>query len=612
MNLGENPINRVQAYRSAVESTLGPVGTILEYGQNAGDWGASNITVTLEGKYEGSSFRLDSFTVKDNGIGMAHDIMYERFRGAFHDSESHALKSKAGRNGVGSLTALQYFNEIYVETSTKGVIPSKSEWRCSEENRDAIESTHQAMSKLKAGDRDAEIRKYIVTVEGTVCEPWTSKPDVDDSGTQVKARGPRGPIYVDISDVIRRLSHQISFLDRGRFPNNHMILRYPNPSGKGRMIEVDVNPFYEEETADFVCHIKGRSDMDMHILKDSDTTKPSRIITAYDGKDMAVVDVDIKVLKKDSTSHRPNDFIINICGANVYEASGRRGAVPPALEFLMGKSNFKSASGFSYRVHGYVRVVDDRLKRALRHNKTVLDEEDRYARTFLDYLIMLLKELNQEYVASLEDDSSVLTLNVQDAISQEFNSILQRHQDNVRRRTPSDDGNGKKGDPVINHRYVCNGCGKKWMAPIAKVPSYCSEFDVTHTRGCGSRDIERFHQPKIESGEFGVDIIFVNKLGNFLPARYEEAENRIYLSTLHPAFLVPLKGTKLHDHQRTVGIEKALFAIAAARSEKLSMPVNEVYGELLKVWFETRNDARKLKSFCKKVWKEKGVTIEEI
>lgn len=615
IKLGANPIDKYYAYKAAVESSLDVISAILELVENGMDYG-TDVSIKLNGTgLPNNQMELRSVVIEDNGMGMDHATVWERFRGAFHDSASHNKTSKSGRNGVGVKTNFQYWGQIEVQTTTKDFTPKKNEWKCKEENLDEIERTYQIASTVKRGSPDTEMRRYILEIDGTEAViPW-EECDRDISGTKVILKLPRGKVHIDVGVLIRRISHRIEFLDKLKNPENKATIHYRNENNKA--MSKEIMPFYESDGKDrFVCRIKGNNYTDTSLLIQDEygDTQPSKTLPANKNSILGGIDFDLKVLASESEKGSPNSFVLSICGANVYDiGSKRKNSVPPAVDFLVSQGNYTSSSGFSYRLHGYIKTNDERLKRALRHNKSVLDLEDKYALAFIEYITKeLLKPLNDAYVASLERDSGSMSLAVRDKISQELNAVLRRRRERTQRKSPAPPENPT--DKVLskNKKYRCNDCLKVWRAPSDKNPSYCGEFNVDKEKGCGSRDIQHLSVSKTETRFNSVNVTFVDFLGGFIPARYEKDEGTVRIATLHPLFITPLRGQRKQMQEISSGIEQALFAIATSKAEEEERSFGEVYGEFLREWYEHRTDATKLKAVCKKKWEENNISIDDI
>lgn len=609
--LGANPVDPVMAFRAAIESSLDVLSSINECAENGRDY-SKDVSVTLVGDPivgKPGYINLTSVIIEDDGDGMDFPTLTERFRGAFFDSGSHGRQDQSGRNGVGVKTNLQYWKEIYVETTTRGLITPKEQWISND--RDALEAMYKTVSKLKPGDPDTELRIMSLRVEGAELLEFKKVPR-DDSGTKVILRDPRstnGALEFDINSFIRHQSHCIAWLSK---PEHSLTINYKND--QNRMDKKVIRPFYEIDGKDsFICHLKGNSKEDMYVIyHDQGGTKQTKVIPADKNPVVGSIDIDIKILDKDSDTTNPNEFIVSICGANIYDQVKGKTSVSPSIEYFMRQHHFKSSNGFGYRIHGYVKTEDARLKRALRHNKSVLDEEEKYARAFVDYIVSILKPLNQYYVDSLNTQSDKEASEVLEEISKEFNSIMRRVSEKAAQRKSAKDDPTPAYAPK-HKEHKCIDCGLVWKVPMEKDPSYCAEFSVDKSiKGCGSRDIERNTHAKNDTGVKNIQFKWTSPLGGFAPARYEPKDNIILLAIDHPSFITHLNGIKARAHRITVGLEKGFIAVAAYKSIEENRPVTEVYGELLKEWYENKSNKDKHKTECRRIWKEKGITIDQI
>lgn len=607
--LGTNPVDPVLAYRAAVESSLDVMSSINECAENSRDY-AKNVVITLVGDPvvdQPGNINLTSVIIEDDGLGMDLPTLTEKFRGAYFDSNSHEKSTQSGRNGVGVKTNLQYWKEIYVQTTTKGLITGKDQWQCN--NPDSMEQVYRSVSKLKPGDPDTELRTMILKVEGAELLDFKQVPR-DDSGTVVTLTGPRKTTLFNVDAFIKRQSHCIGWLTK---PEHTLTIIYKNELNKNK--QVKIVPFFEYAGKEsFICHIKGNSKNDMYIIyHNQNGTKQSVLIPADKNPVVGSIDLDIKVLDGDADSTNPNELIMSICGANIYDQIKGKNSVSPAIEYLMRQHHFKSTNGFSYRLHGYIKTDDARLKRALRHNKSVLDEEDRYARAFIDYLVSILKPLNQHYVDSLNITTDKESVVILEEISKEFNAVLQKRGEKIRQKKNERDDDPAPSSAPKHKEYKCLSCGEIWKVNLDKSPSYCTEFNIDKSvKGCGSRDIERNTHAKNDDGFKSVQFKWSSPLGGFNPARYEPNENTILLAADHPSFITTLTGVKALLYKKTVGIEKGFIAIAAFKAQEENKPVIEVYGELLKEWFESKSNRDPHKMECRKVWRTAGISIDQI
>ena len=609
-SLGANPVDPTLAFRAAVESSLDVVSSINECAENSRDF-AKNVTITFNGNASLTTkgqtmLDLSSVTIEDDGSGMDFATLYEKFRGAYYNSVSHDRIDQSGRNGVGVKTNLQYWNEVSVRTTTRNLIPDKNSWKCNDHNRDQIDTIYRQVSSLKPEDPDTEERRMMLCVDGSDLMPFRVV-NRDDAYTVVELSRPRQKITLSVDEFIRKQSHCIEWLIK---PNNKIVVQYKNDTGK--WVKKEIRPFYEVDGKDkFICHVKGRSNEEMFIhYHDQSGTKKSQVIPISKDLILDPIEIDIKVLDKETDDVNPNDFVISICGATVYDMKARSG-VSSAIEYLLKQYGYKSSSGFGYRLHGYIKTSDEHLKKALRHNKSVLDEEDRYSRMLVNYLTeSILKPLNLLYFQFVNTTSDKEDHEIIDEIKKEFNNIMVRMEER-RKQKRTKDGHGGGVEPK-HKEYKCSACGLVWKIPLDKNASYCAEFNVSGEKGCGSRDIARNTHAKTENGLSGVNFQWVKTVGSFLPARYEEDKNIISLSKYHPSFIVKGGGVKARLHKITVGLEQAFFSIASFQSMKESKPIDLVYGECLREWFENKSNMDPLKVATRKIWRENNITMDQI
>ena len=604
INLGPNPVDLSLAFRAAVESSLDIISSQGEITENCMDNESHNITININGKRcptNPDNILVDSICTTDDGSGMDIGVMLERFRGAFFDSESHDRSDKSGRNGVGIKTNLQYWGEIHVSTTTKGKIPGKDSLQCSKENKDFVYGVYKKASVKKEGNSDTERRTMVVRVDSSELLPFDACLR-DDSGTSVTLMHPRQTIELNIKDFIRKQGYFIDWLSN---PANTLIVKYP--SERGRPASAIIQPFYMINKPEFMCHVKGVNTDTMDIIyNDSTKTKISDSIPPNKNPLVSDMEVDIRVTDINSQ----NDFIISVCGANVFRSSKRTTKVPPAIEYLMSQGHYKSPEGFANRIHGYIKTNDERIKRALRHNKSVLDEEDKYARAFISYIsTSIIKPLNDIYSHNITISSDREDTELLKEVQDEFNKVVKRV---VAIREKDIKSNPEKASS-LNREYCCNSCGILWKAPIEKKPSYCAEFNITGEKGCGSRDISKNTRPRGTSSNIkDVKFQWVTNIGGFLPAAYNDSNNTMDLNANHPSLMTPLKGYRGRLQRTTACLDNAFFAKAIFEAKKGDKNISDTFGECLKQWYENRSNRDKLKIECRRKWKESNLTIDQI
>lgn len=590
ISFGTNPVNIDNARRQAVESGLDSEHCILELAQNGEDYG-TDVHVILNGDFIAPHhMKLNSVIVSDNGIGMHHDTVLERFRGSYQDSESHSSESQAGRNGVGVKTCFQFWKNIHVSTTTKGIIPTN--WTCDTENLALIDNTYKQLSSLKPGDNDTELRKYNITMKEAVTdEDWETVPHVQ-SGTTVTLDNSRTKVKIDIKEIIRRLSHNIEFLSK---KENRLTLHYKNE--KQHPTEIVIKPFYEREKPSYIAHAKGNSSQDIFI-----TVPGKQAITFPKSSDpeLSKVDFDIKVtLDTKDTDIDPvnNEFIVSICGANIYDAP-RHGSGPSnAVNQILCLDKFENTTGFAYRIHGYIKSQDINLKNALRFNKSALALQDKYAKKFFDYILSIFKELNRIYIEYLEQFNRSQEDDLLQEIEKEFNKILQGTITRL---------NGTPTTPHenIHAEYECKDCNLTWKVLKLKIPSFCAEYNINGSEGCGSSDIQR----RQIHGD-GINFKWTPFLGNFAPARYEDSEKIIYLAQYHPDFITIQTGKNRINYLKSTAIQQGLVAITIGQTKSSDFEIN--YGQNLKKHFYNKSNQKHINE-CLKIWKTNNINSNNI
>lgn len=613
-----------RAFLVGVESNLDAMSAMLECISNSEDWGATEIKIILHGgkfvdsEQDKGDYLISSVEIQDNGQGMSHDTISERFSGVFFDSGSHGSATASGRNGVGVKTNLQHWKTIRVATTTKDCIPFV--WDCKDDNKEEIERTYKENSKLKPGARDSELRRYILTRSRLETGTW-AEADVEESGTTIVLEQPIVDVVLDINDLIKRLSYKIAFLDPKKIPNNKIMLEYrnkrPKSDGTGFIDAgtktVTIKPFYENTLTHAMCLVNGTSDRDAFTSFGPDVS--GLVPVKIPGNlDCPKFDYSIQVLE--TTPEAGIDFVLSICGSNIYDARGKFDSPAQTIQEIIKLSGvtIHSPQGFNYRVYGHVITKDLKLKRELRHNRTALATHSKVVKSFMNQLGSILKTLNKHYVDILQgrstNEESVLIQEIKD----DLNIILKSRKEGagVDGVPKEDDGDGYGAHKNKHKMWICCDCESqgrehKWKTNLTKVPQFCRDGDIDNEDGCGSANIEAYQLKAAEE----VDVKFVDFLGSFLPSRYEESIKTVYLSRLHPELIQIGESKAAKLAMKAKAVEKSLLAIAIYNSSEQNQPFNETYVKLLRQRYEQTND-KKWKMECKKAWKEKGIRYDQI
>lgn len=596
-----------RAYSAAIESTTSPVNAMLELYSNSKDY-ATEITITLYGDWVKNSrdILLKRVVFEDNGIGMDHATVCEKFRGGWFDSPAHDDAEKSGRNGVGVKTNFKYWKTIKVESSTNGFIPQT--WQCKDANRPGVEDSFVAASKLKKGDQDTELRKYVMTRASMTIIEFAKCPHIY-SGTKVELENPiGGSVKIDFDELLSRMSHSIEFLDKDRHPSHKVTINYKKPD-TGTMTSIIVRPFYEMEHKNpgSTCEAVGTNKRN---LKVTAARFDSITVDKVDDPDLGEIEINLQVLK-DSTQETRRDFVISVCGSNLYDEYSQRSGLSMSVSKLLNMWNFSSPGSFGHRLYGYIRTNNPKLKRALRFNRTALDEHDPAVVKFWDYIGKVLKALNHQFINANEADQDEADAKALVAIKEELRETI-KIGGRIKQKV-----NGAEQSESLNHLWVCENCGCIWRAPKALKPQYCCDGSVTGKSiegkdSCGSDRVVRKANTGLEPKLTGtisesIDVKWVNTLGGFVPARYEEAEHRVELARLHPDFILSA-GTKKEAQERVVrGVERSLFAIATTLSTKEHHSVEEAYATLLRNHFWSSASSAH-KSACRVMWEKEGVS----
>jgi len=557
------------AFQCAVNSCESLNKAILEIVYNACDYG-NDVAISLIGeRLDDGKFNLNSFRVEDNGCGMSHDTVMQKFFGAYWDSDSHDNALQSGLMGVGTATPLKYFKEIEVKTTTSGFIPD--EWECHSDSLSEIKSTFGKMSSLKNGDLDTEWRNYCINlskIEFTGVEPAKD----NDSGTIVTVKSPNRKLVIKIDEVVSMLSRRISWL-KG---NNKMKLSIEDGS-RGRPKQFVIKPFDEYDSfpvSSVIAQANGSSSKDVLVQCMKDSVPPLIVKNPKSFKD---IKFDVRLIGADE-SDRAKDkmFVLDICGSNVYDDN--KGAAALAK---LGVDKLSGGAGFCRRVHGYISTNNINLKSALRHNRTILDMDDENVKEFVSYIQEVFKALHSQYMKANEhisdDEDEVVRSGIEEVLDLTF-------KENGKRRKKKENTTR-----LPEHKsWQCDSCNKSWKTLKSFRPTYCAEGNIKGEEGCNSGDI-RPKQNKTSGSAVKVTV-----------------DNVVTLSRSHPDF-IPQGGVKKSRAERIIrGSEKALFAVAVHRAKENNEDIEKTYPELLRDRYKaSRNNSHKRS--CEKYWGKEGV-----
>jgi hypothetical protein len=566
------------AFQCAVNSCESLLRAILEIVFNACDYG-NEVVVFLTGEIENGKFVLKSFRVEDNGCGMSHDTVMQKFFGAYWDSDSHDNANQSGLMGVGTATPLKYFKEILVKTTTSGFIPE--EWECHPDSLDEISRTFSDKSTLKNGELDTEWRNYAINLSKINFVGVETVAD-NDSGTVVTVSSPNRKLYIDVEEVIQMLSRRISWL-KG---NNKMKLVVEDGT-PGRPKQYIIKPFDEYDSfpvTSVIAQVNGKSDKPILVQCMKDSVKP---IEVPGPKIFNDIKFDVRVIGSGDSDHRKEKmFVMDVCGSNVYDDNKGNAALSK-----IGVLKLTGGVGFMTRIHGYVSTNNLKLKTALRHNRTILDMDDENVKVFIAYVQKVFKSLHAQYMKANEhisdDEDEIVRSGVEEMLDLTF-------RENGKRRQKKN-----KGGKVSAHKaWQCNSCGKNWKTLKSFRPTYCAEGHIDGDEGCKSGDVGPKHNRTTGSA---IKVSWCATLGDWLPASYSPDDNVVVLSRSHPDF-IPNGGAKKSRDERIIkGAEKALFAVAVYRAKENGEDIDTAYPELLRDRYRASRNS-KHKRACEKYW----------
>jgi len=575
------------AHNAAIESTPSIIHSLLEDFSNCKDY-SKEIHIKLYGTYprpdRPKELLLTKVVFEDDGCGMTHDTVCERFRGSYFDSASHDTHEKSGRNGIGVKTNFKYWQMLELETSTSDNVPDV--WTCHPDNVDSITDSWLEVSKLLPGQPDTEKRCYRMTRKDLFFDKVIPCP-LETHGTKVTLKNPIGAVKVNIDEFLMRLGHSIEFLDESRHPDHKVVLWYPSP-GSGNQTNLVVKAFHQVvKNASHMCEAVCRPGDDQVFI--NGTGMPQKGVIVPPKSELEDVEIFVRVLETVESGN--NQFVMSICGSNVYDESRSE-----ALSKAFNRQRLSSERSFKERIFGYVRCNDPKLKDALRLNRTALDEDDPTVQAFFEHLGNVFRVLNRQFVDMMKIDDTKEDKNTLNIIKERLNLVISSGKGERKEKT--DTTHDRKA--VQHHRWTCRDCGTDWDVPVLfGRPVSCCEGAADGKPGCGSSRIER----RKNNQTSGVDVRWVPFIGNFVPARYDKANNMVELSRSHPDFILRSSANLAVEERLVRGVERALFAIACSEAEDEGKSVEQVYAKLLKKRYD-KGSNRAHQRACEKFWRE--------
>jgi hypothetical protein len=615
IELGAPPIDQDRVFLQMIQSNTNFTRTLKELVENSIDADADRIHVHIEGhKTAKGKFSIEGVTVKDTGIGMSHGRVLVKFRGLCQENERHDEGTYSGKNGVGVKTLFNFFRNMDVTTTTSGLI-SEWEYWIPEDIKDTVVKSFEQSTDLRPGSADTVLRSYHLERDRAVMKsPW-KEADSAEQGTTIKLStvhsGKR--ILVEEQEIIDMLSTHIDFINRCNRNNIDKNLTRDSKNGifltmgdhkklMIKTIDADWSSSDFSVSNGYGSYLKatGSSDNGIHfsfINKEGDITNNavdrSDFIPAFedpdkefqDGKETLLEDVHFNMQLTYGLQPKDKKILCQVSGSNVN--------IPESMW-----NSISQGHGFKSALRGVITTNNPLLKRALRHNRTDMEEGDPTVRAFWSYVRTVFAKMTK-YYEHFQGDMNV----------ESDDKSLEDLKGNLKNlftltRLPNANSGSSASEPK-NSYWECNNCGHTWSSPKEQgKPSKCPSC------GSYSEDISR----KKNGGRDSFNVVWVNSIpdvGPFVAAHYEKSTNTLRLNNLHPDFMrlntVPKKywnGVKL---ERMTA--RAITAYSAAQQDS----GNELLANAAE-WEKklVLKDLSKKKDVAKVLQGEKGLTSKDI
>jgi len=560
ISLGVLQIDKGAAWTRAKRANTNLIRTLIEFVENAVDAVKRHdtshsydgtVVVRIEGKVSsktkkdkkyGGKISIDKFIIEDNGVGMSHDDVMERFRDVGKYNELHDLPDTIGKEGQGVASGHHFFEDIRVDTTTDGIIPM--EWRCEESRRDFIEKTYNQCSELQRGDNDAEERHYRFGSEMDDSEAFKfTKTPEEEHKTVITLSKPLRTVSIYAEDLKRLLSHRIQFLSKF---GNRIVLYLP--SSRSPIIIND--PFYTvQPNIPRMVTIKGSFRDGLSIIRYDESGEPIvdekcelKALSEY-GKD----DPDLNVYLVQYYSHeglegkRFCDWAESICGSNLNDSWQDPDRVTSRMAEILEVGGISNSGSINTRIRGAVWSNDIRLKKdALVSNRDRLDQNENITRRYQYFVAKLLMFCGNEYQKYAQKKGVIESTRVIEILQAKLAKILLGNNGGTGGEKA---GSGKKKKDGVSYEnkhslYCCGNCRIRWKTDKKVIPTVCCEGCIKGQGGCGSSDVASFNP----FGKYGVSLQWQEEPieGTYMPCKVSVSKDHEVSCVLwlnHPEFL---------------------------------------------------------------------------
>lgn len=553
IDLGEPPINKSRIIQQIIESNTSLVRTLKELVENSLDAQSTRVDLEVVGRRtDKGSIIVQEVLIKDNGKGMSHDMVLVNFRGLCQANEdTHESGQYSGKNGVGVKTLFNFFRFVDVETTTAKDIPAWRDWASDSIDEDTalrVMASYEQASDLKPGDPDTEMRKYhLEATSAKIIKPW-SKCDAQEHGTTVRIHGLRGGkrLVVEEDELMFMLSSHFQWIKEREEHNEQfpvipgsgikeqgLFLVVKDMSTAAKVVFKKINAFDHtwhkvgfdtNQSSGPYLTCTGNSSSGIHFSYNDkegnlqkDVLGEPDFMGAFDDTDkkfddkrsIRLDDVNFKLQLTHSVPSNQKHLLIQICGSNI--------SIPEKMF-----SSVSQGHGMRAVLRGVIYSNDVRLKKALRHNRTDLEENEPIVRAFWSYVKDVLNRMSKYYERFTKDLGVSSDSKSLEELKQSLAGVF-----NVQKKENENEGGTHS--PAKNKRWMCEECDHCWTTPI-------EEGDPIECPECGSRVIGRAKN----GGSRSFEVVWVPglpEIGEFVASHYNQETKLLRLNRYHPDFV---------------------------------------------------------------------------
>lgn len=527
-------VNAEGAWNAAQHTNSNPIRAIMEFIENGEDADASTISIEIQGKKRRGKNGEDLILVSgidivDDGKGMFHDVVVVKYRGIHHNlSQEHASDEKNKLMGLGVQSGHRYFDNIFIETTTKELIPHKmGEWSEAELTQEVVDALpfiskqYEELSCLKGGDYDTEVRKYRMGREindANIIE-FSNDTTANEHYTKVSLRNPvkSKPVILGIRDIERLIEHRVTFLSRN---GTKITLKVPALFKNEReytdaFYKHHPVPSTDDANQGTLCKIFGNVKDGITVLDDNGEEvltcmkNINEFIKAH--KDVPNVNVDIWVYKDqidtgDGACHA--DIVESVCGSNLDDTWRTSDKLPNRMMSLLKLSGSSYQGSISSRIHGALWTRDSKLKTELVNNRSNISLDQQNVKEYYALITIFLKYVGNAYQSYTNGDMGpsqienlALTKELRKMIDPALKMLLgagsNKSTNGSNTVTRSNGNSGSRDRFSSNKLWFCTDCEALWKVNGDFIPTQCCEGAINRKKagkGCGSKNVSPYHR----------------------------------------------------------------------------------------------------------------------